>query len=342
MWPIWWVKTKLVELRQRCIMYSHVDWPLPCICCYNFILLPRQSKGSQGKFTSSNHTLWDKLCPRKQKNLHAVYSVWDTWPEAEVAILQMSVFLGATDKPAKTAHTATAKGQPNSLSEASLWRGLKFPARMMFLQQEIHLTWLNCNFGKVKVNLETTLEGQRLSPRQAGLCGVPAGPAGAYMWFQKLALLVLLCWSLRIRRQMHISHNVPCFPTKILHNLYFSFFLGIIAVPREIENNAYAKVWGVVGGGGGGKKGALWEMCEWRIANSRLKISAGFCSHSPQPRTGKYGLWWVFHWTFTKWRRWVVSARFVAMVTSKAILPFALQAFPPLRNPLPSACCRWV
>ena len=254
MWPIWWVKTKLVELRQRCIMYSHVDWPLPCICCYNFILLPRQSTGTQGKSTSSNHTLWDKLCPRKHKNLHAVYFVWDTWPEAEVAILQMSVFLGATDKPAKTAHTATAKGQPNSLSEASLWRGLRFPARMMFLQQEIHLTWLNCNFGKVKVNLETTLQGQRLSPRQAGLCRVAAGPAGAYMWFQNLALLVLLCCSLRIRRHMHISHNVPYFPTQILHNLCFSFFLGIIAVPREIENNAYAKVWGGGVGGGGAEK----------------------------------------------------------------------------------------
>jgi len=87
----------------------------------------------------------------------------------------MSVFLGATDKPAKTAHTATAKTQPNSLSEASLWRGLKFPARMTSLHQEMHLTWLNCNLGKVKVNLETTLEGQRLSPRQAGLCGVAAG-----------------------------------------------------------------------------------------------------------------------------------------------------------------------
>ena len=28
---------------------------------------------------------------------------------------------------------------------------------------------------------------------------------------------------------------------KKLHNLCFSFLLGIIAVPREIENDAYAK-----------------------------------------------------------------------------------------------------
>jgi len=31
---------------------------------------------------------------------------------------------------------------------------------------------------------------------------------------------------------------------QILHNLCFSFLLGITAVPREIENNAYAKFWG--------------------------------------------------------------------------------------------------
>ena len=31
------------------------------------------------------------------------------------------------------------------------------------------------------VNVEKTLEGQRLGPRQAGLCGVAVGSAGAYM-----------------------------------------------------------------------------------------------------------------------------------------------------------------
>ena len=45
-------------------------------------------------------------------------------------------------------------------------------------------------------------------------------------------------------RHFHISHNAPCLPSKILHNLCFSFLLGITAVPREIENNAYAKFWG--------------------------------------------------------------------------------------------------
>ena len=36
----------------------------------------------------------------------------------------------------------------------------------------------------------------------------------------------------------------PICPEKILHNLCFSFVLGITAVPRETENSAYAKFWG--------------------------------------------------------------------------------------------------
>ena len=41
--------------------------------------------------------------------------------------------------------------------------------------------------------------------------------------------------------------HLICLPLpspQILHNLCFSFFLGITAVPREIENNASAKFWG--------------------------------------------------------------------------------------------------
>ena len=45
------------------------------------------------------------------------------------------------------------------------------------------------------------------------------------------------------------------------HNLCFSFLLGITAVPREIENNAYAKC--------GGKNGVFWEMCKWRKSDDR-------------------------------------------------------------------------
>ena len=44
-------------------------------------------------------------------------------------------------------------------------------------------------------------------------------------------------------RHLHISHNAPYLPPKILHNLCSSFPLGITVVPREIENNAYEKFW---------------------------------------------------------------------------------------------------
>ena len=36
-----------------------------------------------------------------------------------------------------------------------------------------------------------------------------------------------------IIRYLHIFHNTPCLPPKILHNL--CFFLGIEAMPREIK-----------------------------------------------------------------------------------------------------------
>ena len=52
----------------------------------------------------------------------------------------------------------------------------------------------------------------------------------------------------RIRRS-HISHNAPYLPPKVLHNLCFSSLLGITAVPREIGNNAYAKLSAEFGGG---------------------------------------------------------------------------------------------
>ena len=53
-----------------------------------------------------------------------------------------------------------------------------------------------------------------------------------------------------IIRHFHIPHNTHCLPPsppsppKILHNLCFPFLLGITVVPRETEDNAYAKFWG--------------------------------------------------------------------------------------------------
>ena len=47
-------------------------------------------------------------------------------------------------------------------------------------------------------------------------------------------------------RHLHISHKAPYLPPKILHNLCFSFLLGITAVPRQTENSTYAKRWGQI------------------------------------------------------------------------------------------------
>ena len=60
-------------------------------------------------------------------------------------------------------------------------------------------------------------------------------------------------------RHLHISHNALYLPPKILHNLCFSFLLNITAVPRQIENNAYAKFF-FLGGGGGANK-VHYESC---------------------------------------------------------------------------------
>ena len=46
------------------------------------------------------------------------------------------------------------------------------------------------------------------------------------------------------KHHLHISHNAPYLLPQILHNLCFSFLLGITAVPREIGKEAYAKFLG--------------------------------------------------------------------------------------------------
>ena len=48
------------------------------------------------------------------------------------------------------------------------------------------------------------------------------------------------------------SSDAPYLIPQIFHNFCFSFLLGITAVPREIETNAYAKFF-FLGGGGGGR-----------------------------------------------------------------------------------------
>jgi len=50
----------------------------------------------------------------------------------------------------------------------------------------------------------------------------------------------------------HRDYNAPCLPPKILHNHCFQFLLGITVVPREIQDNRYAKFWQR-------KQGAFWS-----------------------------------------------------------------------------------
>ena len=69
---------------------------------------------------------------------------------------------------------------------------------------------------------------------------------------------------------LHISHNTPYLPPKILHKLCFSFLLSITAVPREIENRAYAKFF-FGGGGGGGENLVDYGRCASGILGSFMR-----------------------------------------------------------------------
>ena len=71
-------------------------------------------------------------------------------------------------------------------------------------------------------------------------------------------LVTSLCRLSRIRH-LRFSHNGPYLHPRIFHNLWFSFLLGITAVPREIENKILRR-----------KQGALWVMCKWRIEGNRF------------------------------------------------------------------------
>ena len=83
------------------------------------------------------------------------------------------------------------------------------------------------------------------------------------------------------------AHLPQCtlFAPQILHTLCFSFFLGITAVPREIENNAYAKFWGTNKVHCGRcASGVYWPTVTWlengRALGARMACSWGnplFC-----------------------------------------------------------------
>ena len=79
-------------------------------------------------------------------------------------------------------------------------------------------------------------------------------------------------------RHLHISHNAPYSPhpsRSDLHDLCFSFLLGVTAVPREIENNAYAKFWGQI------------RCCVWCIMGD-VQV-ANSCAGTFRP----WAKWWI-------------------------------------------------
>ena len=89
----------------------------------------------------------------------------------------------------------------------------------------------------------------------------------SYKSLKYINRLVAMAWIASIRH-LHISHNAPYLPPKILHNLCFSFLVGITVVPREIENNAYAKFWGQIRCIMGDVQEVFW-LPKWRM----LKVS---------------------------------------------------------------------
>ena len=56
--------------------------------------------------------------------------------------------------------------------------------------------------------------------------------------------LILRTLYISCNHYFHIDHNAPCFPLRSLHNHCLQTLQGIKVVPREIENNGYAKFLG--------------------------------------------------------------------------------------------------
>ena len=82
---------------------------------------------------------------------------------------------------------------------------------------------------------------------------------------------------MRAIRHLHISHNGPYLPPKILHNLCFSFLLGITAVPREIENNTYTNLWGANKMHYGCASGELTQLSPKKLSRA-TGDEAAFCN----------------------------------------------------------------
>ena len=76
------------------------------------------------------------------------------------------------------------------------------------------------------------------------------------MW--KITSIVYPKFAICTSPLIHLACPPP--PPQILHNLCFSFLLGITVVPREIEDNGYAHFLPFFRGGEGVQPRCIWEM----------------------------------------------------------------------------------
>ena len=100
----------------------------------------------------------------------------------------------------------------------------------------------------------------------------------SWVFFERGGRCVFFVYSVLIARSssIHYLHNpiihLYCLP-KLLHNHCLQFLLGHENVPREVENNAYADLWGV--------KEVYYGICassEYKICISKdYSHCLGFC-----------------------------------------------------------------
>ena len=84
---------------------------------------------------------------------------------------------------------------------------------------------------------------------------------------------LFFCSAWNLIHNFQISHNTPCLPPKILHNLCFSFRLGVTAVLREFENNTMQNFEGQIRCILGDMQVANTSLVRWRPLFVQLVLS---------------------------------------------------------------------